>query len=126
MKNSQNAKRKSFILNQSMEHRIMLPESNSPKFPKALKNARESKGLSYTQLAKLCGISPVMPARYEDTKNSNFASPSRKTWEKLDQVLSDDSIEPSNVSYKLLAEASVEELIQALKDKGATSVNLVF
>jgi transcriptional regulator with XRE-family HTH domain len=41
----------------------MLPKRTDKNFPSALKLARESKGLTYTQLAKLLDISPVMPSR---------------------------------------------------------------
>jgi transcriptional regulator with XRE-family HTH domain len=101
----------------------MLPRPNTPEFPGALKAAREAKGLNFTQLAKLCDISPVMPSRYEDRKHSNFGPPSDKTWEKLNQVLF-DSEQSDSPPEKRLEDASIEELIQALKNKGASSVSV--
>lgn len=101
----------------------MLPRPNTPEFPDALKAAREAKGLNFTQLAKLCDISPVMPSRYEDRQHSNFGPPSDKTWEKLNQVLF-DSEQSDSPSGKRLEDASIEELIQALKNKGASSVSV--
>jgi len=104
----------------------MLPLPNSPDFPDALKSARESKGLNFTRLAKLCDISPVMPSRYEDRQHSSFGPPSDKTWEKLNQVLFDTESSTSTDSNggKLLDEASFEELVQALKNRGAMSVTV--
>jgi len=106
----------------------MLPRPTSPEFPDALKGARESKGLNFTQLAKLCDISPVMPSRYEDRQHSSFCPPSDKTWEKLNQVFFDTSSSTSSDSTggQLLGEASIEKLIQALKNLGATSVTVTF
>jgi transcriptional regulator with XRE-family HTH domain len=104
----------------------MLPRPTSPKFPDALKAARESKDLNFTQLAKLCCISPVMPSRYEDRQHSSFGPPSDKTWEKLNQVLfdTDSSTSTDPNRGKLLDEASIEELTKALKNRGATSVTI--
>ncbi len=106
----------------------MLPRATSSKFPDALKAARKSKGLNFTQLAKLCEISPVMPSRYEDRDHSSFGPPSDKTWEKLNQVLFDTVSSTSRGSNRgrLLDEASIEELSQAIKKRGATSVNVMF
>ena len=104
----------------------MLPRPNTPEFPDALKAARESKGLNFTQLAKQCSISPVMPSRYEDRTHSSFCPPSDKTWNKLNQVLF-NTVSPaasgSNAS-KQLDEASIEELVEAIKKRGATSVSI--
>ena len=104
----------------------MLPSPTSPEFPDALKAARESKGFNFTQLAKLCGISPVMPSRYEDRNHSSFGPPSNKTWEKLNQVLFDTASSTSTGSNrgKLLDEATIEELVQAIKNRGASSVTV--
>ncbi len=111
----------------------MLPNPNDPTFPDALKIARESRNMSYTQIAKLCNISPVMPSRYENRQHGNFCSPSDKTWLKLNTVLYGEntmnSIEKSTqntLGRKFLDEASAEELIRALKDLGATTVTVSF
>ncbi|MFT6777972.1 MAG: transcriptional regulator with XRE-family HTH domain [Paraglaciecola sp.] len=104
----------------------MLPRPTSPEFPDALKAARESKDLNFTQLARLCSISPVMPSRYEDRQHSSFGPPSDKTWEKLNQVLFDTDPLTSTDSNKdkRLNEASIEELTQALKNRGAMTVTI--
>lgn len=106
----------------------MLPQPDHPEFPSALKRAREALGLNFSQLAKLCDISPVMPSRYEDPKHGNFGPPSKKTWEKLNRVLFDQRtnvIDGGNTN-KLLCDATVDELVQALKNRGAASVTLTF
>jgi transcriptional regulator with XRE-family HTH domain len=105
----------------------MLPQANSPDFPEALKKARESKGLNYTQLAKMSRISPVMPARYENRDNANFGTPNQKTWEMLNKVLFDTELPDfdDNGEDKLLKDASMDELIHELKIRYAvTSITI--
>jgi transcriptional regulator with XRE-family HTH domain len=101
----------------------MLPNKSATEFPDALKTARESKHLNFTQLAELCDINPAMPSRYENRKHGNFGPPSDKTWNKLNQVLFGDT-SLTSVEKRLLEEASIEELIQTLKNRGATSVTV--
>jgi transcriptional regulator with XRE-family HTH domain len=107
----------------------MLPSPTDPRFPEALKAAREKMNLSYTEIALLCDISAPMPSRYENRGHGNFCAPSDKTWKKLNTVLSklpeSTAISSSN-SSQLLVDASVPELIAALKNRGATSVVVSF
>ena len=109
----------------------MLPKPASAEFPKALKTTREAKGLSYSDLARLVGIHPVMPARYENLNHSNNCRPRSKTWNKLNAVLfGESSIEKVSgngaTPTPSLGEASVEEIIKELKARGASSVNVSF
>lgn len=109
----------------------MLPPRNDQNFPDALKQARESRGLSYTQLARLIDINPVMPARYENRDNANFGIPRQDTWEKLNTVLY-GKIQHNINTYSVaededdkrvyLNEAPVEEIIKELKKRGATNI----
>jgi transcriptional regulator with XRE-family HTH domain len=103
----------------------MLPQANSPNFPAALKKARESKGLNYTQLAKKSRISPVMPARYENRDNANFGTPNQRTWEMLNKVLFDAELPDFDSQDKLLKNASMDELIHELKNRyGVSSITI--
>ncbi|MEI6708565.1 MAG: helix-turn-helix transcriptional regulator [Methylococcales bacterium] len=109
----------------------MLPQRTDKNFPSALKLARESKGLTYTQLAKLLDISPVMPSRYENEAHSSFCTPRQDTWEKLNTVLFSEVQTNSNLVKEhderiYLDEASVEEIIHELKSRGITNVNISF
>ncbi len=106
----------------------MLPRPTAENFPDELKRAREARGFSYKQLAKLCNISEVMPSRYENRAHGNFGPPSEKTWEKLNEVLFGvaPSTHPRVHERKYLDETTIEELIQALKTRGATSVSVTF
>lgn len=106
----------------------MLPRPTAENFPEELKRAREAKGFSYKQLAKFCNISEVMPSRYENRAHGNFGPPSEKTWEKLNEALFGAAPStPTRVhDRKFLDEATAEELIQALKTRGATSVSVTF
>lgn len=95
-------------------------------FPEALKNARESLGLSYSEIAKKVDINPVMPSRYENREHSCFCAPSEKTWNKLNTVLFEgggaSDKERSNDEY--LNEATVEALVSELKKRGARVVQI--
>ena len=106
----------------------MLPKPKSADFPKALKAAREAKDLSWSQLAVLCDISSVMPARYENKDSANFCKPSEKTWNRLNKALFgvDATVSPGSHIGRLVSDASVDELVEALKDRGAVKVNLTF
>ena len=102
----------------------MLPEASAKNFPEALKAAREAKGFNYTQLAKLCKISPVMPSRYENREHGNHAEPNQRTWESLNEVLfGTETI--ADVEDTLLKDATMDELIQELKNRYAvTSITI--
>lgn len=108
----------------------MLPPRDDKNFPEALKKARESRGLSYTQLARLVDINPVMPARYENRDNANFGIPRQDTWEKLNTVLygkiqmnnETSNLAKENDSPVYLHEAPTEEIIKELKKRGAISI----
>ncbi|MGH8379260.1 helix-turn-helix domain-containing protein [Pseudomonas sp.] len=108
---------------------MSLPHPTSPKFPAALKAAREAMGLSYTEVAKAISINPAMPSRYENPDHSCFCAPRESTWEKLDALLSGRNLDlhknkvvsTEDVS---LGEATVEQIIHELKVRGATSVTI--
>lgn len=107
----------------------MLPQPTDSKFPEALKAAREAKGLSYTELAERIGIHPVMPSRYENTQHSNHCRPRMKVWHKLNLELFGQTVAEKVGERKgkaLLRDASVEQIIKELKDRGAITVNVSF
>lgn len=110
----------------------MLPRPTDPTFPDALKAAREAKGFTFKELADRVGISQVMPSRYENRDHSNFGPPSDKTWRKLNAVLTgtgngaediEKSADGTDISLK---GASVEDIVEELKARGAQSVKIEF
>lgn len=104
----------------------MLPDRNHPDFPTALKRARNTMNLTLTELAKKAGISSTMPGRYENTKSSLFTAPSQETWRKLNNALFPSTISTNTIQNSLLEDASIDELVQQLKNKGVKSVSLDF
>jgi 3-deoxy-7-phosphoheptulonate synthase len=89
----------------------MLPRETSKDFPGALKAAREQKGLSRSELAKLAGIHNVMPRRYEEPTSGDFAIPSFKTWKALNEAL---GFHLENIDYPRVDDiriADIKELI---------------
>jgi len=98
-----------------------LPDRHSDAFPEALKKARESKHMSYSELARAVGISVVMPSRYENRDNALFSTPSHDTWKKLNDFLTSDEDVVSP-----LKSFSMDELVEELKRRGATSVQVSF
>lgn len=99
-----------------------LPERHSSAFPEALKEARESKNLNYSELARAIGISPVMPSRYENKEHSLFAIPSQETWIKLNEFLTSDT----EVDLNPLRNFSLDQFVEEIKRRGATAVNISF
>lgn len=94
-----------------------------------MKAAREAKGLSYTEVAKAIGINPAMPSRYENAEHSCFCAPRESTWEKLDALLFGSGVglqkgKNAQTEDVSLAEATVEQIIQELKARGASSVTI--
>lgn len=109
----------------------MLPNSTNKRFPEALKAVREAKGLSYTDVAKAIGINPAMPSRYENPEHSCFCAPRDSTWHKLNDLFfgTDKAAELINkmpTENIWLGEASVEQMIQELKARGATAVSISY
>lgn len=106
----------------------MLPDRLDDSFPAALKKAREQKQLSLTELAERAGISSTMPGRYENRGSKLFTPPSLETWRKLNAVLFPEESQDGTVNDKeiLLSEASVEQLINQLKKKGAQKLHIEF
>jgi len=98
-----------------------LPDRHSDAFPEALKQAREAKNMSYSELARAIGISVVMPSRYENRDNALFSTPSQDTWLKLNDFLTSDK-----EFMNPLKNFSMDELIEELKRRGATSVQISF
>lgn len=107
----------------------MLPKPDHKRFPHALKAAREAKGLSYTEVAKAIGINPAMPSRYENPEHSCFCAPRDSTWQKLNELLSGTGSPLTRsstipIENTWLGEATVEQIIQELKARGASSVTI--
>ncbi len=98
-----------------------LPDRNSVEFPAALKKAREAKNMSYSEIARAIGISVVMPSRYENQDNALFSTPSQETWRKLNDFLTSDA-KPANA----LQDFSLDKLVDEIKRRGATSVQISF
>lgn len=99
-----------------------LPDRRASNFPEALKQAREAKNMTQAELAKAVGIHAVMPGRYENRAHSEFTAPSQKTWEKLNKVLTSDEEFDTNP----LKEFSVDQLVEEIKRRGATAVQISF
>lgn len=99
-----------------------LPDRNSDEFPEVLKSARIAKKLSYSELAKAVGIHAVMPSRYENREHKDFTAPSQKTWEKLNYVLTSKDL----VEINPLGDFSLDQLVDEIKRRGATSVQISF
>lgn len=106
----------------------MLPDRLDKTFPSALKKAREDMKLSLTELAVKAGISATMPGRYENPESALHGVPSLETWKKLNQVLtpSDNQGVTDNVHGVYLADATIDQLVQQLKNKGVKAVSLDF
>lgn len=102
----------------------MLPLPDDPQFPELLKKAREQQGFSYSELARKIGVHIVMPSRYENREHSCFCAPRRDVWDKLNQVLFPEAVNPA--LEDALANFSLEQLISELKRRGAQSVDIKF
>ena len=104
----------------------MLPNFDSPDFPEALRARREALKLSQTTLAKLAGISTVMPVRYEKKDSSYFTRPSYKTWVALNKALGyevDESAVQTTIDlqkeYVLsLKDVSLDKIAEELQRRG--------
>lgn len=99
-----------------------LPDRLANNFPEALKIARKAKNLSQAALAKAVGIHEVMPGRYENKNHGEFTAPSQKTWEKLNEVLT-SGVE---IDTNPLKDFSLDQLVDEIKRRGATSVQISF
>lgn len=102
----------------------MLPNPKSDNFPTQLRRQRKVAGLTLTQLAEAAGIANVMPGRYERGETV----PTMLTWQKLNEVLFGAEAEEEEIpSFEsTLENATIEELIEELKNRGVQKVNLVF
>ena len=102
----------------------MLPPRDSNDFHIALKQEREKKGLTNTELAEAIGINTVMIGRYEHTCHENYYSvPSQETWRKLNDYISTGT-RVNLKSSNSIEDLSVEDLIKELKNRGAKSINI--
>ena len=100
-----------------------LPPRDAEEFGEHLKTARIRKNLSQVELAAACGISKVLPSRYEKGK----CKPSERTWAVLNQVLfGNDSPSQDESDETLLSDASIDQLVEALKKAGAATVAITF
>lgn len=97
----------------------MLPDRDSKDFPLALKKAREDKNISYSELARAIGISPIMPKKYES--NVSKTRPSQTTWRKLNSFFQEGS-----AVEKSLSDSSIEDIVKELRNRGASSVHIIF
>lgn len=105
----------------------MLPSTDNPtEFRIALKKARLAAGLSFSELARLVRISPVMPSRYENESHSNATLPNESTLARLNQVLfpNDDILAKSDTQDSSLAKYSTDQIVAELKRRGAISVSI--
>lgn len=105
----------------------MLPDTTNPAaFRAALRAARKAAGLTYSDLARLAGISPVMPARYEKADHSNATLPTEITWEKLNKALFPSTATPSTKTegFSELSKFSIDQIVAELKRRGAASVSI--
>lgn len=103
----------------------MLPDRLDPSFPDALKQAREERQMSLTDLAQAAGISSTMPGRYENRNSALFTVPSLDTWKNLNLALFPEEALGFTVKDKD-SQLSIEQLIEQLKAKGAKKINLEF
>ena len=89
--------------------------------------------MSQYALAKLAGVAGVMPKRYEDASDRYATLPNQTTWTKLNAVLfpgdaeatvdeSKKDLGGARNSARLLAEATIEEIVSELKRRGAVSI----
>ncbi|WP_267398988.1 helix-turn-helix transcriptional regulator [Pseudomonas sp. GM_Psu_2] len=116
----------------------MLPMPSDPEFPKKLAIARKANGYSQIELSKEAGFGEGQISNYERGLNK----PSKASWKQLQVALFKnaavtdlDSVwraglkeqaqtnEP-DLSSVTLANATVEQLVAALKDRGFESVTL--
>ena len=100
-----------------------LPPRDAEEFGEHLKAARKEKNMSQVELAQACRISKVLPSRYE----TGESKPSERTWEILNQVLfGNDSPSQDESDETLLSDASIDQLVEALKKAGAATVAITF
>lgn len=100
----------------------MFPDRTTPEFSKALKKEREKRNLTHADVAKSIGIHAGMIGRYEKDKSEQYAShPSQVTWRKLNELFFPT---PKNSVSNSLSQCSIDEIIDELKNRGATSVTL--
>lgn len=64
----------------------MLPHPHNPTFPTRLKQERQARGWSLSELARRAGINPVMVGRYEAAK----VRPTPRTWNALNRALASE------------------------------------
>jgi transcriptional regulator with XRE-family HTH domain len=116
--------------------RVMLPNPKSSNFRHALRNARKDASLTHKELADQAGISHVMPGRYERGESR----PTMSTWQELNKVFygeidelefEEDEVEsgpgPKKSGMILsLTEASIEDIMDELKDRGFGKVILTW
>lgn len=106
----------------------MLPDRKSSEFPKALKRKREELRMTNKELADAVEISPVMIGRYEHTTDKGFfTTPSVETWRKLNAFFNkrdETKFETEECKYNTIQDATIEEIIKLLKQRGAKSVNI--
>lgn len=106
----------------------MLPQPASKEFPAALKQARESRGMSRSELARRANIHQVMPRRYEEPTCREFTKPTANTWLALNRALGfepnyENSLTP--VMDKFLSDASIDEIVAEIRKRGIV-VTLTF
>ena len=102
----------------------MLPNPKSESFPSQLRRERKSAELTLTELAEAAGISNVMPGRYEGGE----AVPTMHTWQRLNEALFDEVAEDEEIPTlgTTLEVATIEDLVEELKNRGVVKVHLVF
>ena len=123
----------------------VLPDFESAEFAPALKAIRKQLQLSRTALAAQVGLSTAAIQRYEALDGSNI-KPSRDAYERLCKALATlqqpdpvaipastlpgpaptPAIAPSASAAILLADATLEQLINRAKALGAKKINIEF
>jgi transcriptional regulator with XRE-family HTH domain len=103
----------------------MLPLTSDSSFRIALKKARLDANLSFSDLAKLAGISAVMPSRYENADHSNATLPNELTWKRLNEALFPNETDNASASKNpTLTNSSIDQIVAELKRRGALSVTI--
>ena len=100
----------------------MFPERTTPDFSVALKKEREKRNITHADVAKAIDIHAGMIGRYEKDKNDQYAAhPSQATWRKLNEFFFPEA---ESTHTNLLSQFSVEQIIEELKTRGASSINI--
>jgi predicted transcriptional regulator len=100
-----------------------LPSVTDPDFGDALRRARESAGLSHSDLARRINISRNLPAKYE----SGLTEPKMSTWKALNEALFPAQLERGRIASAAtgmpLKEAPLEAILDELGRRGYVEIS---